>query len=133
MSKSLKNFITIREALQTCTPRQLRLLFLLQNWDSVMNFQRKDTTVEVSTKERTFSEFFQKVDAALSERKQDPSRPENWNAKDTELHNKFLQAEQAVHAALQNNFDTPTVIHTLMKLVTDANSYISGNTSRKGV
>jgi cysteinyl-tRNA synthetase len=37
MSKSLKNFITIREALQEYTPRQIRLLFLLQSWDKSMN------------------------------------------------------------------------------------------------
>jgi cysteinyl-tRNA synthetase len=33
MSKSLKNFVTIREALNSYTPRQLRLLFALQAWN----------------------------------------------------------------------------------------------------
>jgi cysteinyl-tRNA synthetase len=36
MSKSLKNFITIRQALKEHTPRQLRLMFLLQAWDKSM-------------------------------------------------------------------------------------------------
>ena len=35
MSKSLKNFITIRQALAKYSPRQFRLLFLLQAWDKV--------------------------------------------------------------------------------------------------
>ena len=44
MSKSLKNFITIREAFQgkgefpPITPRQMRIMFLLAKWDSVMDF-----------------------------------------------------------------------------------------------
>ena len=39
MAKSLKNFITIRQALQGHTARQLRLLFLMQSWDKVMVFE----------------------------------------------------------------------------------------------
>ena len=36
MSKSLKNFITIRQALNTYSARQLRFLFLLHNWSDPM-------------------------------------------------------------------------------------------------
>ena len=36
MSKSLKNFITIRRALKTYSARQLRFLFLLHNWSDPM-------------------------------------------------------------------------------------------------
>ena len=35
MSKSLKNFVTIRQALQVHSARQLRIMFLLQPWDKV--------------------------------------------------------------------------------------------------
>lgn len=132
MSKSLKNFITIRDALKAGTPRQLRMLFLLQNWDSEMNYNRKDTMLEVQQKERTLTEFFQKVDAALNERKQDLSRSERWNEKDVALNNALLQAEKDVHAALQDNFNTPQAMRILMQLVTEANTYIAGNTARKG-
>lgn len=38
MSKSLKNFITIREALSVFSPRQLRLMFLLQPWHKGMTY-----------------------------------------------------------------------------------------------
>merc|ERR1719261_1583663 len=38
MSKSLKNFITIRQAMEVHTARQLRLMFLMQRWDAGMNY-----------------------------------------------------------------------------------------------
>ncbi|CAE7813114.1 cysS [Symbiodinium microadriaticum] len=38
MSKSLKNFITIRQALGMHSPRQLRMMFLMQAWDKGMNY-----------------------------------------------------------------------------------------------
>ena len=38
MSKSLKNFITIKQILEKYTPKQLRMMFLLNKWDSLMNY-----------------------------------------------------------------------------------------------
>lgn len=38
MSKSLKNFITIKAALEQYTWRQLRLAFLLHSWGSTLDF-----------------------------------------------------------------------------------------------
>jgi cysteinyl-tRNA synthetase len=38
MSKSLKNFITIKEALTKYTARQLRILFLMHSWKDNMDY-----------------------------------------------------------------------------------------------
>ncbi|MCP9257474.1 Cysteine--tRNA ligase, cytoplasmic [Dirofilaria immitis] len=38
MSKSLKNFITIHEALKNYSSRQLRILFLMHNWNDVLDY-----------------------------------------------------------------------------------------------
>jgi cysteinyl-tRNA synthetase len=39
MSKSLKNFITIRQALETYTARQLRILFLMHTWSEILDYR----------------------------------------------------------------------------------------------
>ncbi|PIO52691.1 cysteine--tRNA ligase, partial [Teladorsagia circumcincta] len=57
MSKSLKNFITIREALQTYTSRQLRFLFLMHNWTDVLDYST--ATMERAMQfEKISNEFF---------------------------------------------------------------------------
>lgn len=38
MSKSLKNFITIKDALKTHTAAQLRLAFLLHQWHATLDY-----------------------------------------------------------------------------------------------
>lgn len=38
MSKSLKNFITIRQALESHTARQLRFMFLLHSWKDTLDY-----------------------------------------------------------------------------------------------
>jgi len=44
MSKSLKNFISIKEALKTHTSRQLRLLFLLHSWKDTLDYSGNTMT-----------------------------------------------------------------------------------------
>lgn len=46
MSKSLKNFITIKEALQKYSARQIRLLFLLHAWKDTLDYS--DKTMEIA-------------------------------------------------------------------------------------
>ena len=46
MSKSLKNFITIKDALTRYTARQIRLLFLLHSWKDTLDYGGK--TMEIA-------------------------------------------------------------------------------------
>ena len=39
MSKSLKNFVTIQEALKKYSATEIRLMFLLHPWDAVLDFK----------------------------------------------------------------------------------------------
>ena len=51
MSKSLKNFITIKAILGKYNARQVRFVFLLHNWSSLMNYSDA-TWVEATAKEK---------------------------------------------------------------------------------
>eukprot|EP01122_Echinamoeba_exundans_P010506 TRINITY_DN394_c0_g1_i1.p1 TRINITY_DN394_c0_g1~~TRINITY_DN394_c0_g1_i1.p1 ORF type:complete len:805 (-),score=211.69 TRINITY_DN394_c0_g1_i1:38-2125(-) len=130
MSKSLKNFISIKEALAVHRPRQLRMLFLLQAWDKPMNYQRKDTMADVESKEKAFSAFFLKVQALLQEQKS-KIQTEAWNSKDMELHSKLQATQKEVHAALLDNFNTPSAMNSLVSIVNASNAYMSNNDERK--
>ena len=41
MSKSLKNFITIKQALASYSSRQLRLAFLLHSWSATLDYSEQ--------------------------------------------------------------------------------------------
>jgi hypothetical protein len=64
MSKSLKNFITIREALKEFSARQLRLLFCLQPWNAPMTFNQQ-SRFEMVQKESTFKNFFLSIQVQM--------------------------------------------------------------------
>lgn len=123
MSKSLKNFITIRQALEHHSARQLRLLFLLQDWDKPMNFS--DQTVDdAKSKESTFKNFFQKVKSMLREDWLGEKVGFRMPEKDQELTAEFLLTQHTVHESLLNNLDTKTAVLAMIKLVSKANLYL---------
>ena len=61
MSKSLKNFITIKEALQKYSARQLRLAFLNTAWDGPMDF-KDDVMEEMKSLEEKLCVWFSKAE-----------------------------------------------------------------------
>ena len=62
MSKSLKNFITVKEALRDFSARQLRLLFCLQAWHAPMTFNQS-SRAEMVQKESALKNFFLSIQA----------------------------------------------------------------------
>lgn len=52
MSKSLKNFITIQQALQKQSACELRLMFLLHSWKDTLDYS--DNTMEMATQFKKF-------------------------------------------------------------------------------
>lgn len=52
MSKSLKNFITIKEALTKYTARQLRLLFLMHRWSDTLDYSAAAMETALATERR---------------------------------------------------------------------------------
>ncbi|ORX39710.1 cysteine-tRNA ligase [Kockovaella imperatae] len=127
MSKSLKNFITIDEALAKFSARQLRLAFMLQLWNAKMDF-REDLLKDVRTKEDLFDNFFSNVKARLNQAGQSGPSPDgkhHFDAPEHALMNEFHSAQQAFRASLCDSFNTPQAISTLVNLVGEVNTYIS--------
>ena len=132
MSKSLKNFVTIRQALAEhtlpdgrkyrTTARQIRLMFLLQKWDRPMTYS--DSAVdEAKTKERTFKNFFGAVKAHM--RKDWLNSDVGYTATDRALTKTFEETQATVHASICNNFFTKGAVEALEKLVAEVNKYFA--------
>ncbi|CBH11592.1 cysteinyl-tRNA synthetase, putative [Trypanosoma brucei gambiense DAL972] len=123
MSKSLKNFITIRHALDDLgvTPRTMRLLFLANQWNKAMNFSDQSID-EAKERERVLRSFFGSVDMVL--RSDTLKEIQGFNEHDRKLNEAWISTESAVDAALRNNFDTPTAMEAIMGLVSETNRYL---------
>jgi cysteinyl-tRNA synthetase len=141
MSKSLKNFFTIRELLKggstmklseeesvvlpPYTARQLRLVFMMMEWDKPMYFSKDALDIAVG-KEKSFKEFFGAVRALARDDVQSvASTPQAWTPKDVALSKRIDETQGQVSAALCDNFNTPTALLRMQDLVTACNVYMN--------
>ena len=116
MSKSLKNFTTIRAGLESSTANQIRMLFLLNAWDKSMNFSN-DQFEQAVALEKRFSDYFQNIKVYL--RGQKAGTPKKWSANTLELKlwQEYTQIMKNVRVHLQNNLNTNAAINELLELV----------------
>lgn len=128
MSKSLKNFITIKDALTRHTARQLRLAFLLHSWKDTLDYS--DNTMEMAVQyEKLLNEFFLTVKdmtRCMSSRTQINSY-KKWEKDELELNKRFIAAKDSVHAALCDNVDTRGALDAVRDLIGICNIYIRDN------
>ena len=120
MSKSLKNFITIRQALERHTARQIRFCFLLHKYNSPMDYGDNTMTEAVSI-EKTFTEYFHNVKALL--RQLGSKGSQKVGDKEKRFLNFLEETKVAVTAALMDDFDTPVAVTHLTALIRESNKY----------
>ncbi|KAM9147870.1 cysteine--tRNA ligase, cytoplasmic isoform 3-T3 [Pangshura tecta] len=124
MSKSLKNFITIKDALKKHTARQLRLAFLMHSWKDTLDYS--NNTMESAIQyEKFLSEFFLNVKDILRAPVDLIGQFQKWEFRETELSKSFYDKKAVIHEALCDNIDTRTVLEEMRSLVSQSNSYIA--------
>lgn len=145
MSKSLKNFISVDDALAQYSPRQLRLAFLFQPWDRRMDFSSKAID-EVRRFEAATDNLFRTVrariyaaqqavptnDATAQAQALDPPLPagsqgeitHGYTVREAELSKALDKTQHAFRAALANSFDTPQALRLIRDLIGETNQYL---------
>ncbi|XP_071639378.1 cysteine--tRNA ligase, cytoplasmic-like [Temnothorax longispinosus] len=128
MSKSLKNFVTIQDALKKYSSRQLRLAFLLHSWKDTLDYS--DNTMNMAVQyEKFLNEFFLNVKCRIRSLGTNTTinrfSKQFKNHSEVELKEKFELAENSIREALCDNIDTRTVLELIRKLVANCNVYMN--------
>ncbi|EFC49827.1 cysteinyl-tRNA synthetase [Naegleria gruberi] len=124
MSKSKKNFITIRQALEKYTARQIRMMFLYRKFDDEMEYS--ETTMEYAKSiEKSFQEFFGNLKIIFRDYVTKTGKSiEKWDQADFELSETLSKSKLDVDTALRNSFDTIKCMITLQSLIKATNTYL---------
>ena len=131
MSKSLKNFITIADALQINSPRQVRILFLLHKYNAGMDYGDNTMTHAVDT-EKKLSEFFHNIKAILRTDRGSIQSVQKWDTTAIELQKQLYLIQVKVDEALKDDFNTPMVMTHLLDLVKLTNIYMESTATTTG-
>jgi len=130
MSKSLKNFITIKEALERNSARQIRFAFLLHAWNATLDYS-ENVLREAEQTDKLFNDFFLNVKDILRKPEDTSPSAHNYHDLEKDLQERFLAKKAAVHEALCDSIDTPTALRHMQELVKQANIYISSKKDKK--
>ncbi len=118
MSKSLGNFVTLKDVLAEHSPNAVRMFFAMAHYRSPIDYNPDQIRQAESTVERVFN-FMDNLDHALlqKEKKAVADRTLEMEAK-----NKFRN----FHHFLETDFDMPTSITYIFSLMKSANTHLEG-------
>ncbi|ADM11977.1 cysteinyl-tRNA synthetase [Encephalitozoon intestinalis ATCC 50506] len=117
MSKSLKNFTTIKEALEVISPRQLRILFLHHQWNKDMNYEREHLKFAESIEKKIFN--FMSVAESMRKNTLEFKTLEDA---DREVLGELKNVQKVIHNSILDNIDTPTVMKKIVEMINFTNS-----------
>ena len=124
MSKSLKNFVTIREALLHYSATQLRIFFLIHAWNSVLDYSSQ-ALEEAQVYEATIKNFFLSLKARLLQMRETGTTGIKWSERELKLQTTFSDAQTQLHSALCDSVNTSVAMKLLRNLISSVNVYIS--------
>ncbi|KAI8184538.1 Cysteine--tRNA ligase [Colletotrichum sp. SAR 10_75] len=127
MSKSLKNFQTIQDALATTySARGMRIVFLMGKWNDGVEIS-PDMRAQASSWEATVNNFFSNVKALVADVNASTEGVESLSIAEKPTDGLLAELEKAktdLHTALTNSFDTPQAMRVIQELVSEANKVI---------
>jgi cysteinyl-tRNA synthetase len=125
MSKSLKNFTTVRDALQQpeWTSRSLRICFLLTSWHDGIEVTEGVLKETAAWESKMNNLFFKSLEAARSRKAGTSSLfdEKKVSEADPELYATYKAAKEKLDDALRDSFNTPLAMRVLSDLVNEFN------------
>lgn len=109
MSKSLKNFITIRDCLKDYTPRQMRLFFALNYYAAPIDYH--------ATAMQNVIVIERKIYTFLSKIKAHKRNFTNLSKEERDAFNYYDNLKEAVHEAFKDDFDIPKALRSILEFI----------------
>ena len=118
MSKSLGNFVTVRDALKMCQPEVLRFFLISAHYRSPIDFNKENLRVAEGNLRRLLNAF-ERLEG-LPERKVRCGDEEK-------LVSGVREAKQRFKEAMDDDFNTPAAISAAFSVAKAINSYVESN------
>ncbi len=117
MSKSLGNFITIKDAVTKYTPDEIKMFFLFSHYTSNIDFS-EEKMLEARKVLAKFDVLFWKASELLKGQDTEPFQAEF-----------ITRHKQEFLDAMDDDFNTPKALAALFNLINDTNKFIDDNKS----
>jgi len=117
MSKSLGNFITVADVLSKYEPNAVRMFFALAHYRSPIDYNEEQIEAAGTSAERILN-----ARGLIEENLKAKEKGNSKNKKFAEINDKLISE---MHAAMENDFDTPNALAALFNLIRAANTHLN--------
>ncbi|KAM0680162.1 hypothetical protein GINT2_001545 [Glugoides intestinalis] len=118
MSKSLKNFLTIKEIVDCSSPLHLRILFLQHQWNKEMNYDPD----QLKEADAILKKLFNAISNLECQVKRQDIR--SLNDIDKKIFFDLQGSKEEVDEAIKNNINTPKALEIILKLISTVNIHL---------
>jgi len=118
MSKSLGNFVTVRDALKMCKPQVLRFFLISAHYRSPVDFNRENLRL-AETKLERLSNALERLEALECRA--------NRTSEEERLLSEVEEAKRKFEEAMNDDFNTPLAISALFDIAKSLNNYTENN------
>jgi cysteinyl-tRNA synthetase len=118
MSKSLGNFVTVRDALEMCEPMALRWFLISAHYRSPIDFNKEALSVAATNLEKLLNTL---------ERLEELPEKTNSEAEEEHLVAEVREARELFENAMDDDFNTPSAISALFSIAKTVNSFVDNN------
>ncbi len=118
MSKSLGNFVTLKEATNKFDSNSIRMFFTQTHYRSSMDYNEDALTAAYESVERIFNSIGL-LEESLSK------KDKKYDGKDEKFVQESNKATEQFYASMDNDFDTSNALSALFSLVKLVNSHVS--------
>uniref|UniRef100_A0A8D8WQI0 cysteine--tRNA ligase n=1 Tax=Cacopsylla melanoneura TaxID=428564 RepID=A0A8D8WQI0_9HEMI len=122
MSKSLGNFVTVKDFLKTHSPSQLRMMCLLSSYGADMDYNEETLSNARQVLER-FRNFVTDCDNYMKQNIQ------HGNVNTAQLIETMEESKRRVYEALRDDFSTNRALDTMLYLMSMTNSQLHNSSS----
>lgn len=127
MSRSLKNFVTVKEIMNQYSHNELRMLFLLHRWNDPMDYS--DQTMKGAIFFTNFFINFFKQSQSINLRTTTVIY-KKFNELDKKQMDRLTDIQIQIDIFLKDNLDTPSTIKYLHTLVSELYTYVAEGESK---
>lgn len=124
MSKSLKNFITIPEFIKEYTPRQVRMVFLINKWNMPMTYSKESMDYAVSLEKKLFT-FISVLESQIDTGAFVINNV-LFGEEDKRSFGLLEKVKVDIHNAFCDNIDTSEVVRVMLGFINVVNQSIEG-------
>ncbi len=121
MSKSLGNFITLKDALKKWKGEELRMFFISKKYSSAIDFSEKGLEDARESLNRIYTFYDEILENEKISKKEEKD----------EFYDKIKEYEEEFIEAIEDDLDTPRALAVLFNFIREGNKYLSGSEKSK--